>query len=134
MRITGVQALAPIVKDTAASARFYGETLGLPLEGEPGTYQFTSAVPGLDHLGLWCLSDAARSCFDADSWPADLPEPQICVELAVADVDEAIAELRGAGCTLLGEPETQEWGTTVIRLLSPEGFVLVIGHTPDSSA
>lgn len=130
--IRRIQAVAPIVTDLAASARFYRDALGIELQGDPDKYLFTGELPGLDHFGLWRLTDAARSCWSSDEWPADVPPPQVCVEFDVEDLASAIADLESAGCRPLQPPETQdEWGTTVVRYLSPEGFVIVIGHTPD---
>ncbi len=132
VKIRAIQALAPIVSDLGTSGRFYGEALGLPLEGDPSVYLFTTAIPGLNHFGLWRLDDAARSCFNSETWPADRPLPQVCIEFDVDDVEEAVRELEDAGCEPLQPPEVQEeWGTTVVRYLSPEGLVIVIGQTPE---
>ena len=131
LNIRKIQAIAPIVADLAASAHFYRDGLGVPLHGDPDSYLFTEEVPGLNHFGLWRLADAARSCWKSETWPSDLPRPQLCVEFDVDDVASAMADLEAAGCQPLQPPETQEeWGTTVVRYLSPEGLVIVVGHTP----
>ena len=132
MNIRTVVAVAPIVSDAAASARFYRDTLGIDLQGEQDVYLSTETLPGITHFGLWKLADAARSCFGADTWPVEFPVPQVCVEFDVDDLETAVHELQEAGYQPLHDVETQPWGTSVIRLISPEGFVVVVGHTPAS--
>ena len=131
MKITHVAGVAPIVKDLDASAHFYRTTLGLPLP--EGDYPMTDDLPGLRHFGLWTLSDAARSCFETDQWPAGIPEPQASIEFDVASVDEVAegaTELQEAGHQLLCGPKEEPWGQTVVRLLSPEGLLVSVTHTP----
>ena len=131
MKLTHVAGFAPIVPNLDASARFYRQTLGLPLP--EGDYPMTDDLPGLRHFGLWTLSDAAQSCFGADAWPADVPAPQGSLEFDVASADEvaqAATELQEAGHQLLTGPKAEPWGQTVVRLLSPEGLLVSITHTP----
>ena len=132
MKITHVAGFAPIVTDLAASKRFYLETLGLPMDAADD-YPMTDDIPGLRHFGLWTLEGAAQSCFGTDEWPADLPVPQGALEFDVASVDEvaaAAAELEAAGYRLLAGPRAEPWGQTVARLLSPEGLLAGVTHTP----
>jgi catechol 2,3-dioxygenase-like lactoylglutathione lyase family enzyme len=131
MNITHVAGFAPIVRDLEASARFYREALGLPLP--EGDYPMTDDLPELRHFGLWTLADAAQSCFGTDEWPADVPEPQGSLEFDVAGADElaqAATELEAAGHRILTGPKAEPWGQTVVRLLSPEGLLVSITHTP----
>jgi len=130
MNIRSVVAVAPIVRDASTSASFYRDTLGIAFDGEEDVYLFTNSLEGITHFGLWQLSDAARSCFGVDAWPADVPAAQACIEFDVEDLEAAARELERAGYKPLHEVETQPWGTTVIRLISPEGLVVVVGHTP----
>ena len=66
------------------------------------------------------------------SWPSDVPQPQLCIEFDVDDLTSAMADLEAEAYEPLQPPEVQEeWGTTVVRYLSPEGIVIVLGHTPE---
>lgn len=78
------------------------------------------------------LADAARSCFGADTWPADVAVPQATIEREVADeaaVAAAAAELETAGHRLLHGARTEPWGQTSARLLGPEGLLIGVCHT-----
>lgn len=127
MKILFVAGFSPVVRDMAASKKLYGETLGLPLEGE---YPATEQLDGVKHFGLWSLADAARSCFGTDAWPAGVPLPQASLELDVEDVEAAATELARAGHTLLHRAKQEPWGQTICRLLSPEGLLIGLGVTP----
>jgi len=132
MRITHVAGFAPIVPDLAASKRLYIETLGLPMDAADD-YPMTDDIPGVRHFGLWTLEGAAQSCFGTDEWPADLPVPQASLEFDVASAGEvasAAAELEAADHRLLAGPREEPWGQTVARLLSPEGLLVGVTHTP----
>ena len=133
MKITGVAGFAPITTDPRASRRFYKETLGLQFEQDQGEYLATDALPGLGHFGLWPLSDAARSCFGVESWPADVPVPQGCLEYEMESpeaVNEGAAELEARGYRLLRRPESEPWQQITARLLSPEGLLIGLCWTP----
>ena len=128
MKILFVAGVAPIVKDTAASAAFYRDAMGLPLEGDD--YLHTDRLEGTKHFGLWPLADAARSCFETDRWPDDVPIPQAVIEFEVVDVAQAAAEMERRGYRLLTGVKTEPWGQVVARLLSPEGLLLGLTSTP----
>lgn len=128
MKVLFVAGVAPIVRDGAASRRFYIEGLGLPLEGDD--YVHTDRLEGVKHFGLWPLADAARSCFETDRWPADIPAPQGVIELEVEDVSAAAAELAAKGYRMLTGVKTEPWGQVVARLLSPEGLLIGLTYTP----
>ena len=130
MDVLFVAGFAPIVADPDAGARFYQETLGLPLETVSGDYIATDNLGGVKHLGVWPLADAAQSCFGEPQWPAGVPVPQATIEFEVADVAAAAAELEAAGYTLLHGTRTEPWGQTLARLLGPEGLLVGVCHTP----
>jgi hypothetical protein len=48
----------------------------------------------------------------------------------VADVAAAAEELVRGGRQLLHEPRTEPWGQTVARLLSDDGLLVAVCHTP----
>ena len=129
MKILFVAGFGPIVPDPDKSRTFYAEDLGIPFE-VTDNYHHTDQLEGVKAFALWSLADAAESCFGADAWPADVPVPQAWLEFDVDDVTGAAAELEARGHRLLAAPKTEPWGQTVARLLSPEGLLLGITHTP----
>jgi catechol 2,3-dioxygenase-like lactoylglutathione lyase family enzyme len=127
MKVLFVTDFSPIVTDAAASKRFYMDTLGLPLTGDPPSSQ---QIEGVKHFGLWPLSEAARACFGVDKWPSHLAIPQANIEFEVMDVAAAAAELEAKGYQLLHPVRQEPWGQTMARLLSPEGLITAVCYTP----
>jgi catechol 2,3-dioxygenase-like lactoylglutathione lyase family enzyme len=130
MNVRFVAGVSPIVDSAAAARRFYGEQLGLPVQAEPGSDYTEVTMDGLKHFGLWTLHDAARSTFERDEWPSDVPRPQATIELEVDDVPAAVDELRHRGLDVLQETRVEPWGQTTARLLSPEGLLIGITYSP----
>jgi catechol 2,3-dioxygenase-like lactoylglutathione lyase family enzyme len=125
-----VAGFGPIVRDPAASRKFYSEALGLPFKEEPNGYLHTGALDGVKHFALWSLAQAAESCFGTQEWPTDLPVPQAWLEFDVADIEKATAELKSQGYKLLVANRKEPWGQIVTRLLGPEGLLVGITYTP----
>jgi catechol 2,3-dioxygenase-like lactoylglutathione lyase family enzyme len=126
-----IASVAPVTADPAASRRLYVDTIGLALEGDD--YIHSEKVPGSRHFGVWPLAQAAEACFGDSEWPPERPVPQASIEFDVADEDAvraAEAELRAAGHEILHPTRTEPWGQTVVRILSPEGLIIGISHTP----
>ena len=130
MDVQFVASVAPIVRDADAARAFYRDALGLSFEGGDGDYVFTHRLEGTKHLGLWPLAEAANSCYGTSEWPADVPVPQASIEFEVADVAAAAEELKAKGYRLIYEARTEPWGQVTARLLSPEGLLIAVCHTP----
>jgi catechol 2,3-dioxygenase-like lactoylglutathione lyase family enzyme len=130
MDILFVAGFSPIAAQTPASVAFYRDTLGLPLEAVQGDYVAVDGFDGTRHLGVWPLSDAARSCYGTESWADDVPVPQATIEFEVADVADAAQELLDAGHRLVHGVKTEPWGQTIARVLGPEGLLIGLCHTP----
>ncbi len=130
MEVLFVASVSPIVRDSAAARAFYGTGLGLSFEGGDGDYVFTEQLPGVKHFGLWPLSEAAKSCFGTNEWPAGIPVPQASVEFEVADVAAAAAELEQSGHRLIHGARTEPWAQVTARLLSPDGLLVAVCYTP----
>ena len=133
MRIAFVAGFSPIVRDLDASHAFYRDALGLSFEGREGDYVFTERLPGVKHLGLWPLREAAQACFGTPEWPRDVPAPHATVEFEVeepAGVEAAAGELEARGYRLIHGARTEPWTQTITRLLSPEGLLVGICYTP----
>jgi catechol 2,3-dioxygenase-like lactoylglutathione lyase family enzyme len=130
MKVLFIAGFAPIVRDVAASHAFYLHTLGLPLTEVAGDYVHTSTLGGAKHFGLWPLAEAATQCFGEPRWPDSVPVPQATIEFEVEDVPAAAQELADAGHRLIHAARTEPWGQIVARLLSPEGLLVGVCHTP----
>jgi catechol 2,3-dioxygenase-like lactoylglutathione lyase family enzyme len=130
MDVEFVASIAPIVRDADAARSFYRDALGLSFEGEAGDYAYTHELEGAKHFGLWPLAEAARACFGAAEWPADIPVPQASIEFEVADVAAAASELTSKGYRLIHDARTEPWGQITARLLSPEGLLIAVCYTP----
>jgi predicted enzyme related to lactoylglutathione lyase len=130
MQVEFVASVSPIVRDVDAARAFYRDALDLQFEGSEGDYRYTEQLPGVRHLGLWPLAEAARSCFGTDEWPSDVDVPQASIEFEVPDVAAAAAELETNGYRLLHGAQTEPWGQITARLLSPEGLLVAVCRAP----
>jgi catechol 2,3-dioxygenase-like lactoylglutathione lyase family enzyme len=132
LKVLFVAGFGGITRDPAASKRFYVDTLGLPLEMMHGdeTHYFSEKLPGVKHFSLWPLEQAAEACFGTKTWPNDVPAPHAWIEFDVEDVERASEVLKAKGCKLLVAARKEPWGQTVTRMLSPEGILLGVTHTP----
>jgi catechol 2,3-dioxygenase-like lactoylglutathione lyase family enzyme len=132
IEILFVAGFGPIVADHETSRRLYVDTLGLPLEPMENNpaYLHTQRLQGAKYFALWPLSQASRSCFGTESWPAELRVPQFWLELDVADLPAATEVLAEAGYELLVRARHEPWGQTVTRFLDPDGGLIALTHTP----
>jgi len=132
---TGVKVLfiagfGPIVRDTVASRKLYGQDLGVSFKEEPGGYLHTESLQGARSFALWPLSLAAQSCFSSDSWPANIPVPQAWLEFEVDSVEQATTALEQQGYRILVRNKKEPWGQTVSRFMSSEGLLAAVTFTP----
>ncbi|WP_313481311.1 VOC family protein [Atlantibacter hermannii] len=129
-----IAGFGPVSLNTASSAGFYVQTLGLPLKSMEGNDDYLLSeegrLEGVKHFAVWPLSQAATSCFGTDHWPDEYPIPQGWIEYEVRDLDSATRILSEKGYRLLVINRTEPWGQTVTRLLSPEGLLTGLTITP----
>lgn len=130
MKILFILGFGPIVPDMSASKKLYRDALGITFTEEQGGYLHTESVKGANTFALWPLSEAARSCFGKDAWPADIPAPQAWLEFDVDDVQAATAELESRGYRMLIKNQKEPWGQTVSRFITPEGLLVGLTFTP----
>jgi catechol 2,3-dioxygenase-like lactoylglutathione lyase family enzyme len=135
VRIRFVAGFGPIVRDLAASRRFYKDGLGLPIKplGGSDDYLGTDDLAGVKAFALWRLADAAQSCFATNLWPEHIPAPQAWLEFDVESAEAVAAaakELEAMGYRLLVRAREEPWKQTVSRLLSPEGLLVGVTFTP----
>ena len=133
MKVSFVAGFGPIIREADAALAFWHKGLGIAFEeGAPG-YFTNDELDGVKHFAMWPLSQAAEATFGSPDWPADLPVPQAWIELDVESADAgstAIEELRVAGHRVLRDAHEEPWGQTTARLLSPEGLLVGVTHTP----
>jgi hypothetical protein len=133
MRVEFIAGFGPIARSGDESLGFWSGALGIEFEQPAPGYFHTESLPGARAFAIWPLDQAAESTFGKPEWPARYPVPQAWLELDVATpeaVAEAAAELAAAGCTILRDAQTEPWGQTTTRLLTPESLLLGISHTP----
>jgi catechol 2,3-dioxygenase-like lactoylglutathione lyase family enzyme len=131
LKVIFVAGFGPLVENAAASNAFFLDALGLPLEQQAdGGYYHSEKIDGVRHFALWPLSEAALSCFGADTWPTNFPKPHSWLEFEVEDVATATEAMKARGHKLLVEARKEPWGQTVTRLLSPEGILVGLTFTP----
>ena len=127
IKVLFVCGFGPIVRDQA-SRELYADLLGLPLKGDE--YLHSSEIEGVKEFALWPLSQAAESCFGQTTWPENIPIPQAWLEFDVEDLEKATQALKAQGYQILVSARTEPWGQRITRLLSPEGILLGLAHTP----
>jgi hypothetical protein len=130
VKVLFIAGFGPIARDTAGSRKLYRDALGIPFKEETDGYLHTEVVPGANTFALWPLSQAARSCFGKDSWPANIPTPQAWLEFDVDSVEQATADLESRGYRTLVKNKMEPWGQIVSRFISPEGLLVGITFTP----
>lgn len=127
IKVLFVSGFGPVVRNQA-SRELYAGLLGLPLKGDE--YLNSNEIEGVKQFALWPLSQAAESCFGQKTWPENLPVPQAWLEFDVEDLEKATEALKAQGYQILVSAGTEPWGQRITRLLSPEGILLGLAHTP----
>ncbi|MCV2394001.1 glyoxalase [Actinotalea sp. M2MS4P-6] len=133
MQVSFIAGFGPIARSVDDSHRFWVGALGLPLTELAPSYFHSEQVAGAKAFAIWSLDQAAESVFGTSTWPAEHPVPQAWLELDVAtpaEVAEAVVELGSAGYQVLRGAAEEPWGQTTSRLLSPEGLLVGVSHTP----
>ena len=130
VKVLFIAGFGPIVRDTEESRKLYRDLFSIPFKEEADGYLHTEAAPGAKSFALWPLSQAAKSCFGKESWPADVAAPQAWIEFDVDSVEEATAALESSGYQMLVKNKKEPWGQIVSRFISPEGLLVGITFTP----
>jgi len=130
IQILFVAGFGPISRDQEPSQKFFSDTLGIPFKEMGDGYLHTQELVGTRYFAIWPLSQAAESCFGTATWPSNTTIPQAWIEFDVEDIAAATQELKDQGFDLLVAARVEPWGQMVTRLLSPEGLLVGITHTP----
>lgn len=132
MKVEGIAGFAVITESPGISKALYRDVLQLPMK-EKDDYLSMDRFDGANHFGVWPLSMAAKSCFDQDEWPADIPKPQVTIEFELSDIEAvhaAVNEMKAAGQDFVHEVRLEPWGQTIARFLSPEGALIGLSFAP----
>ena len=130
VKVLFIAGFGPVVHDSGESRKLYRDVLGIAFKEETDGYLHTEAAVGAKSFALWPLSQAAKSCFGKDSWPADIAAPQAWLEFDVDNVEKATGALDSAGYRMLVKNKKEPWGQIVSRFISPEGLLVGVTFTP----
>jgi lactoylglutathione lyase len=117
-----VQSSFPIlyVDSVPASIRFYRDLLGFEeMYRFPDTDSPGYVALRLEHGKIGLSSAEFPGLHGKAQRPVSGRPFELCLE--VGDVDEFVAELRGAGVAVLAEPADQVWGERVGYVEDPDG-------------
>jgi predicted enzyme related to lactoylglutathione lyase len=114
-RVTGIGGVFLKCKgDSAALAKWYQERLGLALEDFGGAVLRWPDDKADDRgITVWCLADKDSQWFS----PSD---SSFMINYRVDSLDELLAQLRAAGVTVVGGPESHENGKFA-WIMDPDG-------------
>ena len=114
------------VSDLAASARFYRDILGIPLEDATHDADKKDPWYGGEHAAFsW--TDGAFIHFAL--YPHFEPERPVAtaaqIGFQVVDFDSVHGRVRDSGAKIVSEPRSEPWGKTA-RYLDPDGNIVSI--------
>ena len=119
-----------VVRNIAASRRFYVDGLGWPVEFEAPGEVFMIRVGDKLVLSLW---DEASAVTEIGPVARGEGVPPFTLAHNVAtkvEVDMVIALARAAGASVVAEPATREWGGYSGYVADPDGFRWEIAWNP----
>lgn len=114
-----------MTKDPEAQARFYLDKLGFDsfeLYGRPGAAFFAIALRNRFQIMFRYVRDGRPR----RPWIPAADEPAYDVYITVDDVDTLYEEFVASGA-LPSQPEDKIYGMRELRVVDPEGYVLVFG-------
>jgi predicted enzyme related to lactoylglutathione lyase len=110
MRIAAVRLF---VEDIAAARSFYTDLLALPpVSLEPAVLVFDAGP-------LLIIEQA-----DAEARAEGLVGRFAVVSLGVSDIEALHTRLKTSGCVIVGPPERQSWGGTLMHVKDPGGNIV----------
>jgi predicted enzyme related to lactoylglutathione lyase len=108
-----IAAVRLFVEDVAAVRSFYADLLALPPVSLEPTVLVFDAGP------LLIVEQA-----DAEARAEGLVGRFTGVSLGVSDIEALHARLKASGCTIVGPPERQSWGGTLMHVKDPGGNIV----------
>lgn len=118
-----------LVKDMAASVRFYRDMLGFALQMGSESDVYSEFVNEGHVLSLF-LKPLMDETLGAAAMPSSSSQSDvILLALAVENVDAAYAELTAKGVSFIVPPtDHPEWGLRTAHFRDPDGLLLEINH------
>jgi predicted enzyme related to lactoylglutathione lyase len=108
-----IEAVRLFVEDIAAARAFYADLLGFqPVSLGPAVLMFDA--------GPLLIVEQA----DAEARAEGLVARFAGVSFGVADIEALHTKLKASGCTIVGPPERQSWGGTLMHVKDPGGNVV----------
>ena len=108
-----IAAVRLFVEDVAAVRSFYADLLALPPVSLEPTVLVFDAGP------LLIVEQA-----DAEARAEGLVGRFAGVSLGVSDIEALHGRLKASGCTIVGPPERQSWGGTLMHVKDPGGNIV----------
>ena len=134
IEITDINHVSIVVKDVAASKKFYCDILGMEEVARPHTFNFDGAWfrKGQAELHLIQLNDASQPPGDTPSQPtehADIARARH-IGFAVTDIDEAIRVLGRHNIEIVLGPRPRGDGAVQTYCFDPDGHLVEIHSLP----
>lgn len=135
IQITDLSHVSLIVSDMDASARFYGEVLGLEEVARPATFKFNGKWfrRASAEIHLIHASESTQQPGDGSAQPTERSPIARTRHLAFAvqDADETLEALAWHGVEVVQGPQSRGDGATQIYCFDPDGHLVEL-HTPPS--
>lgn len=114
-----------LVKDLAASRKFYEEYLGLGVQEDNGTN-----IGYKEGLALWHYEHAFQNIFNRAEVQKASKNVEHKLELyfETEDIDKAFKYIMNANIQVMHEIRLQPWGQNVFRVYDPDGNIVEIGE------
>jgi catechol 2,3-dioxygenase-like lactoylglutathione lyase family enzyme len=111
-----------VVRDLAASRRFYVDGLGWPVEFEAAGDVIMIRVGDEIVLSLWDESSAAAEIGPVGREGGVAPFTLACTVASREEVDHVVGEAVSAGAVIVNEPTDRDWGGYTGYIADPDGF------------
>ena len=122
--------LSLVVRDLAASRRFYIEGLGWQVEFEaPEEVVMVRLAPGV-LLSLWQEDKAVGELGPIGRAPGAMPFSLAHNVGSEAEVDAVLDEAKAAGASIPAPPVKRDWGGYSGYFADPDGFRWEVAHNP----
>jgi uncharacterized protein len=119
-----------VVRDLAASRRFYVDGLGWPAELDVPGEVVMIRVADTVMLSLWQQDKAEQELGTVGRGDGAPPFTLAHNVASPADVDRVVAEAVAAGATVVTTPTARDWGGYSGYVADPDGFRWEIAHNP----
>lgn len=118
-----------MVKDVAASVRFYRDVVGLELAFGEETDSYVEFKSGTAQLALFALDEMSRVMGTLEKPASAETQDRVLLNVDVKDVDAVYETLRERGVEFALPPtDRPEWGLRTAHFYDPDGHLIEIWH------